>query len=256
MSFKQHFIPAETIHMTPILEIKSLSKSYNDDTNAVNNISLSVHPGEIYGFIGHNGAGKSTTIKSVVGILPVTQGDILINGVSVKQNLTEVQKHLAYIPDSPEIFGFMTGISYLNFIADIYGMGDEERTRQIKKYADLFSITPHLGNIIQSYSHGMKQKIVLISAFMHNPQLLVLDEPFVGLDTKASSVLKSCMKKLCSNGSAIFFSTHVLEVAEKLCTSVGIMNHGNLVVSDTMEHILAEKSLEQLFLEQIRDANE
>ena len=242
--------------MNTILEIKNFSKAYDSDKNAVNNISLTVNQGEIYGFIGHNGAGKSTTIKSIVGILPVRKGEIIVDGTNINMNTAACQKKIAYIPDNPDLYEFMTGLDYINFIADVFEISTEERTKQIKKYSDAFEITKYLRNLIGSYSHGMKQKIALIAAFVHQPKLLVLDEPFVGLDPKASVILKKCMRELCDNGSAIFFSTHVLEVAEVLCDKVGIMNHGNLVVSGTVKELTKDKNLEQIFLENIEEEHE
>jgi len=203
---------------------------------------------EIYGFIGHNGAGKSTTIKSIVGAIDFEQGDILINSLSVKDNPVECKKVMAYIPDNPDVYDYLTGIQYINFVCDIFRVG-EERNQRIKEYATLFQIEKNLGDLISSYSHGMKQKLVIISALVHNPKLLVLDEPFVGLDPIASHRLKELMRKLCDDGGAIFFSTHVLEVAEKLCDRVGIIKGGKLVKEGTMEQIAGDKSLESLFLE-------
>ena len=209
---------------------------------------MHVKAGEIYGFIGHNGAGKSTTIKSIVGALGFERGDILIDGISIKNQPVECKKLLAYVPDNPDVYDYLTGIQYINFVCDVFGMG-KERNERIKKYAELFQIEKNLGDLISSYSHGMRQKLVLISALVHNPKLLVLDEPFVGLDPIASHRLKELMKELCDNGGAIFFSTHVLEVAEKLCDRVGIIKGGKLVKEGTMEEIAGDKSLESLFLE-------
>ena len=239
-----------------VLEIENFSKIYDSEKKAVNNISLSVEEGEIYGFIGHNGAGKSTTIKSIVGILPVRKGDIRIMGKSVITNRKEGQKLTAYIPDNPDLYEYMTGIGYINFIADVFGVSSEERTERVKKYGDAFEITEQLRDLISSYSHGMKQKVALIGALVHQPKLLVLDEPFVGLDPKASAVLKQCMRDLCQEGSAIFFSTHVLEVAEKLCDKIGMLDHGNLVVSGKVAELTKEESLEEVFLRNLEDAHE
>lgn len=231
-----------------MLKIKNLTKYYGKTFKAVDALSLNVKAGEIYGFIGHNGAGKSTTIKSIVGAIDFEQGEILIDGISIKNNPVECKRLLAYIPDNPDIYDYLTGIQYINFVCDIYGV-TENRTERIKKYAQIFQIEQNLGDLISSYSHGMKQKLVIISALVHNPKLLVLDEPFVGLDPIASHRLKELMKELCDNGGAIFFSTHVLEVAEKLCDRVGIIKGGKLVKEGTMEEIAGDKSLESLFLE-------
>ena len=202
-----------------ILEIKNFSKTYKGNKKAVDNLSITVEAGDIYGFIGHNGAGKSTTIKSVVGVLEFTEGEIYIDGHSVKKEPMECKSITAYIPDNPDIYEFLTGIQYLNFVADIFGIEQSVRQERIKTYGDLFGITENLGDLISSYSHGMKQKVAIISALVHEPKLLVLDEPFIGLDPKAALDLKNIMKELCRQGSAIFFSTHVLEVAQKLCNN-------------------------------------
>jgi len=232
-----------------MLEIKNLTKVYGKTVRAVDGLDLTVRSGEIYGFIGHNGAGKSTTIKAVVGALGFEGGDILIDGKSIKENPVECKKVIAYIPDNPDIYDHLTGIQYLNFIADIFRVDGEKRTEEIKKYSEIFQMEKNLGDIISSYSHGMKQKLVIISALIHNPKLLILDEPFVGLDPIASHNLKEIMKEFCASGGAIFFSTHVLEVAEKLCDRVGIIQKGKLVKEGTMEEIAGDKSLENLFLE-------
>lgn len=234
-----------------VLKITEFSQSYNTATTVVKDISLEVFEGEIFGFIGHNGAGKSTTIKSIVGILPVDKGEIEICGTSIKDHRKECQKICAYIPDNPDLYGYMTGIDYINFIADIYEVSDEDRTTRIKELADEFEITEALGNLISSYSHGMKQKVALIAAFVHEPKLLVLDEPFVGLDPKASAVLKRNMRKLCDKGNAIFFSTHVLDVAERLCDRVAMIHHGNLLFSGKMSEIIKDRTLEDVFLEKL-----
>ncbi|MBE7081302.1 MAG: ABC transporter ATP-binding protein [Clostridiales bacterium] len=231
-----------------MLKIQNLSKSYQKGTYAVKNLSLNVKSGEIYGFVGHNGAGKSTAIKSIVGALGFDAGEILINGNSIKDEPIKAKKDMAYIPDNPDIYEYLTGIQYINFVCDIYGVGDE-RNEKIEKYATDFQIKENLGDLISTYSHGMKQKLVLISALVHSPKLLVLDEPFVGLDPIASFRLKEIMKELCSNGSAIFFSSHVLEVVEKLCDRVGIIKKGELVKEGKMQEIIGDKSLEKLFLE-------
>ena len=217
----------------------------------MDHVSLEVEEGEIFGFIGHNGAGKSTTIKSIVGILSSHNGEIYIDGKTLGEAKKECQKKMAYIPDNPDLYEYMTGISYINFIADIYEVPTDVRTERIEKIADAFEIKEALGDLISSYSHGMKQKVALISAFVHQPRLLVLDEPFVGLDPKASAVLKQEMRALCAQGSAIFFSTHVLEVAEKLCDKVAMIDHGHIVVSGSVEELTREASLEEVFLEQL-----
>ena len=220
---------------------------------AVDNLSLHIMPGEIYGFIGHNGAGKTTTIKACTGILNFEEGDILIDGVSIKEKPLECKKQMAYIPDNPDMYDFMTGIGYLNFIADIFDVPEEVRDELIDKYADAFEIKDNLGQLISEYSHGMKQKVAIISALVHEPKLLVLDEPFVGLDPKAALDLKNIMKELCRQGSAIFFSTHVLEVAQKLCNKIAIIKDGKLVTSGNMEEVVKNQSLEDLFMEVTTD---
>lgn len=231
-----------------MLQIKNLEKCYQAGIKAVDNLSLNVKSGEIYGFVGHNGAGKSTTIKAMVGALGFDKGEILIDGISIKDNPVGAKQVLAYIPDNPDIYEHLTGIQYINFVCDIFGVGDE-RNALISRYAEDFQIKENLGDLISTYSHGMKQKLVLISALVHSPKLLVLDEPFVGLDPVASFRLKEIMKELCANGSAIFFSSHVLEVVEKLCDRVGIIKKGKLVLEGTIEEIAGDKSLEKLFLE-------
>ena len=230
--------------MATVLQLKDFTKSYDGQKPAVDHVSLEVEEGEIFGFIGHNGAGKSTTIKSIVGILSSHNGEIYIDGKTLWEAKKECQKKMAYIPD-------MTGIASINFIADIYEVPTDVRTERIEKIADAFEIKEALGDLISSYSHGMKQKVALISAFVHQPRLLVLDEPFVGLDPKASAVLKQEMRALCAQGSAIFFSTHVLEVAEKLCDKVAMIDHGHIVVSGSVEELTREASLEEVFLEQL-----
>ncbi|MBS5938246.1 ABC transporter ATP-binding protein [Clostridium sp.] len=234
-----------------MLNIINYSKAYKNGKKAVDNVSLEVNPGEIFAFIGHNGAGKTTTIKSIVGILDFTEGDILIDGISIKENPMACKEKIAYIPDNPDIYESLKGIQYLNFIADIYKVSKEDREREIKKYAEIFEITSALGDLISSYSHGMKQKLAIISALLHKPKLLILDEPFVGLDPKASHLLKQEMKKLCNEGVAIFFSTHVLEVAEKLCDKVAIIKDGKIVSKGTMEEVKGNSSLEDIFMELI-----
>lgn len=237
--------------MATVLQLKDFTKSYDGQKPAVDHVSLEVEEGEIFGFIGHNGAGKSTTIKSIVGILSSHNGEIYIDGKTLWEAKKECQKKMAYIPDNPDLYEYMTGISYINFIADIYEVPTDVRTERIEKIAEAFEIKEALGDLISSYSHGMKQKVALISAFVHQPRLLVLDEPFVGLDPKASAVLKQEMRALCAQGSAIFFSTHVLEVAEKLCDKVAMIDHGHIVVSGSVEELTREASLEEVFLEQL-----
>lgn len=231
-----------------MLKIQNLTKVYGDK-KAVDNLSLHIKAGEMYAFIGHNGAGKTTTIKSVCGLLNFDAGEILIDGVSIKENPIECKRKIAYLPDNPDLYEFMSGIKYLNFIADIYGVSKEERTEKIKKYAEMFGITKDLAQPISAYSHGMKQKLALISALIHSPKLLVMDEPFVGLDPKAAHLLKEEMKQICENGGAIFFSTHVLEVAEKICDKIAIIKNGQLVVSGEMSEVKGNTSLENVFLE-------
>lgn len=238
-----------------MLSIQNFSKSYKGGKKAVNNVNIEVKAGDIYGFIGHNGAGKTTTIRCVVGALDFTEGNILIDGKSVKKDPIACKQIMAYIPDNPDLYEYLTGIGYLNFVADIYGVSKRDREERIKKYADAFELTKSLGDNISSYSHGMRQKLAIISAFIHKPKLLVLDEPFVGLDPKASHILKQMMKELCEEGSAIFFSTHVLEVAQKLCNKIAIIKGGELVVSGKTEEITANQSLEDVFMELIDDGN-
>lgn len=231
-----------------MLNISHLTKTYGDK-KAVDDLSLHIAPGEIYGFIGHNGAGKTTTIKSVVGILQFNEGEITIDGTSLKDDPIACKKKIAYIPDNPDLYEFMSGIKYLNFIADIFGVGAEERQERIKKYADMFELTEDLAQPISAYSHGMKQKLAIIAAWIHSPKLIIMDEPFVGLDPKASFLLKEMMRDVCAAGGAIFFSTHVLEVAEKLCDKVAIIKGGKLIRSGTMESVKGDDSLEEVFLE-------
>ena len=231
-----------------MLKIKNLTKVYGDK-KAVDNLSLHIRPGEIYGFIGHNGAGKTTTIKSCCGILQFDEGEILIDGNSVKEQPLACKAKLAYIPDNPDLYEFMTGIKFLNFIADIFGVPEEKRQERIRKYADLFEMTENLAQPIASYSHGMKQKLAIISAWIHEPKLIIMDEPFVGLDPKAAHILKQMMREICDEGGAIFFSTHVLEVAEKLCDKVAIIRNGQLIQSGTMQEVKGDDSLEEVFLE-------
>ena len=235
--------------MSAMLEIKNYSKSYGEGKKAADNVTLTVESGDIYGFIGHNGAGKSTTIRAVVGVLDFTEGEITIDGHSVKDEPMACKRVTAYIPDNPDLYENLTGIQYLNFVADVFGLSASEREESIRKYADLFEITDALGDLIGSYSHGMKQKVAIISALIHNPRLLVLDEPFVGLDPKASFTLKEIMHDMCRQGTAVFFSTHVLDVAEQLCNKVAIIKHGRIIASGTMEELTEGHSLEEAFLE-------
>ncbi len=231
-----------------MLRIENLSKSYGDK-KAVDNVSLHIQKGEIYGFIGHNGAGKTTTIKAVCGILGFEEGEIYVDGVSVKKDALACKKQIAYIPDNPDLYGFMSGIGYLNFVADIYKVPADTRQAIIKKYGDLFELTNDLAQKVSSYSHGMKQKLAIIAALVHSPKLIVMDEPFVGLDPKAAHAVKGVMRELCDNGCAIFFSTHVLEVAEKLCDKVAIIKGGKLIKAGTMDEVKGDTSLENVFLE-------
>ena len=232
-----------------MLEIKHYSKSYGGGKKAADDVTLTVESGDIYGFIGHNGAGKSTTIRAVVGVLDFTDGEILIDGHSVKDDPMACKRITAYIPDNPDLYENLTGIQYLNFIADVFEISAEDREARIKKYGDMFEITDSLGDLISSYSHGMKQKVAIISALIHEPRLLVLDEPFVGLDPKATFTLKEIMHDMCSRGTAIFFSTHVLDVAEKLCNKVAIIKKGRIIASGKMEELTEGHSLEEAFLE-------
>lgn len=231
-----------------MLKIENFTKKYGDKT-AVSQLDLTIGKGEIYGFIGHNGAGKTTTIKAVAGILGFEEGQIYIDGVSVKEDPIACKKKMAYIPDNPDLYEFMTGIQYLNFIADIYGVSSEVRQERINRYAEKFEMKKNLAMGISSYSHGMKQKLALISAWIHEPSLIIMDEPFVGLDPKASHLLKEMMHEFCQKGGSIFFSTHVLEVAEKLCDKVAIIKGGRLIRSGTMEEVKGDASLEKVFLE-------
>ena len=231
-----------------MLKIEHLIKIYGDK-KAVDDLSLHIKPGEIYGFIGHNGAGKTTTLKSIVGILQFDSGEIYIDGRSIKESPIECKKNFAYIPDNPDLYDFMTGIKYLNFIAVIFGVEESVRQERIRKYAEMFVITDDLAQPIASFSHGMKQKLAIIAAWIHNPKLIIMDEPFVGLDPKAAHLLKGMMRDVCDNGGAIFFSTHVLEVAEKLCDKVAIIKGGKLIRSGTMEEVKGDDSLEEVFLE-------
>ena len=231
-----------------MLRIENLTKTYGNQ-KAVDNLSLHIQRGEIYGFIGHNGAGKTTTLKSVVGILDFDEGEIYIDGKSIKNSPVDCKRLIAYIPDNPDLYDFMSGIKYLNFVADIFGVSADERQESIRKYADAFELTKDLAQPISSYSHGMKQKLAVISAWIHSPKLIIMDEPFVGLDPKAAFILKEMMHEHCDMGGAIFFSTHVLEVAEKLCDKVAIIKQGKLIKSGTMEEVRGDESLEEVFLE-------
>lgn len=237
-----------------MLKIEHLTKTYGDK-KAVNDLSLHIKPGEIYGFIGHNGAGKTTTIKACCGLLQFDSGEIFIDGTSVKSNPLLCKSKLAYIPDNPDLYDFMSGIQFLNFVADIFGVSASDRKERIRKYGDIFGLTDDLAQPIKAYSHGMKQKLAIISALIHNPKLIIMDEPFVGLDPKASHELKLIMRSICDNGGAIFFSTHVLEVAEKLCDKVAIIKGGTLIKSGTMDDVKGDTSLENVFLE-LEDDND
>lgn len=231
-----------------MLKIEHLTKIYGNK-KAVDDLTLHISPGEIYGFIGHNGAGKTTTIKSCCGILEFDSGEINIDGISIKEKPIECKSKLAYIPDNPDLYDFMSGIQFLNFISDVFGVSAETRMERIQKYGDLFGLTKDLAQPVSSYSHGMKQKLAIISALVHEPKLIIMDEPFVGLDPVASHNLKQIMREFCDNGGAIFFSTHVLEVAEKLCDKVAIIKNGRLIVSGTMDEVKGNTSLEDVFLE-------
>ena len=231
-----------------MLKIEHLTKTYGDK-KAVDDLSLHIQPGEIYGFIGHNGAGKTTTLKSVVGILPFDGGEIRIDGRSIREEPVACKRELAYIPDNPDLYDFMSGIKYLNFVADIFAIPAALRQERIRKYAGLFELTGDLAQPISAYSHGMKQKLAVIAAWLHAPKLIIMDEPFVGLDPKAAHLLKEMMRAHCDAGGAIFFSTHVLEVAEKLCDKVAIIKQGRLIRAGTMEEVKGDDSLEEVFLE-------
>lgn len=237
-----------------MLEIKNLSKTYKGGKKAVDSLSLTVESGDIYGFIGHNGAGKTSTIKCVVGIHDFEEGEILIDGVSVKENPLLCKQKIAYVPDNPDLYEYLTGIQYLNFVADIFGISKKDREARIQKEADMFELTEALGDLISSYSHGMKQKLALIGALIHEPKLLVLDEPFVGLDPQATLLLKNRMHELCKQGTAVFFSTHVLDVAERLCNKVAIIRQGQLIAAGTTEELTKGKTLESVFMEVINNA--
>ena len=231
-----------------MLKIEHLTKKY-DQYKAVDDLSLEIDDGLIYGFIGHNGAGKTTTLKSVVGILPFDEGDIFIDGKSIKKNPLECKKEMAYIPDNPDLYEYLTGIQYLNFVADVYQVSKNDREARIAKFADMLELTDDLAQPISAYSHGMKQKLAVISAFIHSAKLIIMDEPFVGLDAKASHLFKQLMKEHCQQGGAIFFSTHVLEVAEKLCDRIAIIKQGKLIISGRTQDVTQNESLEDVFLE-------
>lgn len=231
-----------------MLKIENLTKRYGNKL-AVDDLSLHIQKGEIYAFIGHNGAGKTTTIKACCGILNFDSGEIYVDGISVKSDPTECKRRLAYIPDNPDLYEFMSGIRYLNFVSDIFGINQSEREEKIRRYSELFGIWGDLSKQIGSYSHGMKQKIAIISALIHDPKLIIMDEPFVGLDPVASHTLKELMREFCENGGAIFFSTHVLEVAEKLCDKVAIIKKGKLIASGSTADVIGNSSLEEVFLE-------
>ena len=238
-----------------MLEIKDLTKTYHGGKIAVSNLSLDVQSGDIYGLIGPNGAGKTTTIKCVVGIQEFDAGDILIDGIPIKEDPIRCKSMMAYIPDNPDVYEYLTGIQYLNFMADIFGLSAAEREERIRKEAEDFEITEALGDLISSYSHGMKQKLVIIGALIHRPKLLILDEPFVGLDPKATLMLKNKMHQMCDAGAAIFFSTHVLDVAEKLCNKVAIIKKGQLIVSGHIDELTKGESLESVFMEVVSDVS-
>ncbi len=232
-----------------MLKLNNLTKHYKGSNKGVDNISISVDKGDIYAFIGHNGAGKTTTLKAIAGIHGFDSGEIIINGIDIKKDPIAAKRELAYIPDNPELFEYLTGIQYLNFVCDIFSISADIRKERIERYSNMFELTQSLGDLISAYSHGMKQKLALISAFIHSPRLLLLDEPFVGLDPKASLVLKGLMRELCENGGAVFFSTHVLEVAEKLCNKVAIIKDGKIALLGSMDEVTSAGSLESLFME-------
>lgn len=232
-----------------MLIIQNVSKSYDGVKKACHDVSLKIEAGDIFGFVGHNGAGKTTLLKSIAGIIDFDEGDIFVDGLSVKQDSLEVKKRIAYIPDNPDIYESLTGFNYLSLISDIFGISEEMRKKEIEKYANLFEIRDVLHNPISSYSHGMKQKLVITSALIHKPKLFLLDEPFAGLDPKASFQLKEIFKEMCQNGTAIFFSTHVLEVVEKLCNKVAIIKQGKIVASGDTQDIIKDQSLESIFME-------
>lgn len=237
-----------------MLRIEHLGKTYRGGKRAVNDLSIHVEPGDIYGFIGHNGAGKTTTLRCVSGILDFDEGEIWVDGHSVRREAMACKRCMAYVPDNPDLYEYLTGMQYLNFISDVYGVGAAERDAAYRKYGDLFELTPVLGDLVSGYSHGMKQKLALMAALAHSPRLLVLDEPFVGLDPRAALMLKNVMHELCAQGGAIFFSTHVLDVAEKLCNKVAIIKNGALVTAGDTAELTQGESLEALFMEVVEDA--
>ncbi len=232
-----------------MLEIKNLIKSYGNGPRAVDGLTLTVEAGDIYGFIGHNGAGKTTTLKCISGILPFEEGEILVDGIDIQKDPMAAKRIMRYIPDNPDLYPFLTGTGYLNFLCDVYGIDEKTRRERIQQYAEAFEIESKLGDLVSSYSHGMCQKLALIGALVQSPKLLMLDEPFVGLDPKAAHTLKGIMHALCESGSAIFFSTHVLEVAEKLCNKIAIIKNGRLIAAGPMDEVRGDNSLEELFLE-------
>ena len=232
-----------------MLRIENFTKAYTPGKPAVKDLTLTIENGDIFGFIGHNGAGKTTTIKAITGILPFEQGEITLDGISIRKDPIAFKKQIAYLPDNPDLYESMTGFKYINFIADIYRVDEKRKQQNVQKYADAFELTAVLGNPISAYSHGMKQKLAIIAALVHEPKLMILDEPFVGLDPKAAHTLKGFMKELCANGGSIFFSTHVLEVAEKLCTKIAIIKNGELIRCGALEEVRGDSSLEDLFLE-------
>ena len=232
-----------------MLQITNLVKIYDNNKRAVDGASLTIENGEIFGFVGPNGAGKTTAIKCIMGLINFNEGSILFDGIDIKKNPIEFKKKVVYIPDNPDLYESLTGIQFLNFVADIYDISKKERNDEIKKYAEMFSLTSVLGNLISSYSHGMKQKLALISAFIRHPKLLILDEPFVGLDPEASLLVRNLMKNLCDEGGAVFFSTHVLEVAEKICDHVAIIKNGKILASGKMDEVIGNQSLEDVFFE-------
>ncbi|MDD3833535.1 MAG: ABC transporter ATP-binding protein [Oscillospiraceae bacterium] len=234
-----------------MLKIENFSKSYKGGKKAVDDLNLHIKAGDIFGFIGHNGAGKTTTIRAIAGVLDFEEGDILVDGISIRRDPVACKQILAYIPDNPDLYDYLTGIKYLGFIGDIYGIGKEEREADIKKYSDMLGLTDNLGDLISSYSHGMKQKLAVISALIHHPKLLILDEPFVGLDPKASHTLKEIIREMCARGCSVFFSTHVLEVVEKLCNKIAIIKGGKLISCGDTDKVKGDKSLEDVFMELI-----
>lgn len=237
-----------------MLTIDNLTKHYKGSTKGITSLTLQIDAGDIYGFVGHNGAGKTTVIKCIAGIHGFEQGEILIDGLSVSKQPMECKRRIAYIPDNPDLYEYMTGIQYLNFVADIFEVSSSDRKKRIETYADAFEITPSLGDLISAYSHGMKQKLAIVSALVHDPKLLILDEPFVGLDPAASVILKDIMRDICKRGGAIFFSTHVLDVAEKLCNKVAIIKDGHLIASGKMDEIVGQgETLESIFMEVVKD---